>query len=99
MNTRTGTGDAMTETASNRGSILLGFLTGVGLCSIHAVIVLVSSDLAVIFRGLRFFGLVQLVYMVPVFLFLHRRKPAMAIGLAVAASLVALANIALAAMG
>ena len=88
----------MNETPPGRGSIVLGFLTGVGLCIIHAVVVLVSSDLAVVFRGLRFFGLVQLVYMVPVFLFLQRRRPAMASGLAIAASLVALANIALAGM-
>jgi len=87
------------ETPPGRGGILLGFLTGVGLCIIHAVVVLVSSDLAVVFRGLRFFGLVQLVYMVPVFLFLQRRRPAMASGLATAAVLVALANIALAMIG
>ena len=99
MNTRAGTGDPMNEISSGRGGILLGFLTGVGLCIIHAVVVLVSSDLAVVFRGLRFFGLVQLVYMVPVFLFLQRRSPAMASGLAIAAVLVALANIALTMMG
>jgi len=89
----------MSETLPDRGGILLGFLTGVGLCIIHAVVVLISSDLAVVFRGLRFFGLVQLIYMVPIFLFLQRRRPAMATGLAIAASLVALANIALAGMG
>jgi hypothetical protein len=88
----------MNEKASGRDSIVLGFLTGVGLCSIHAVIVLASSDLAVLIHGLRFFGLVQFVYMVPAFLILQRRRLAMASGLAIAAVLVALANIALATM-
>lgn len=89
----------MNEISPHRADILLGFLAGVGLCSIHAVIVLVSSDLAVIFRGLRFFGLIQLVYMIPIFLLLQRRRPAMAAGLAIAATLVGLGNVALAMMG
>jgi len=87
------------ETPPGRGSVLLGFLTGVGLCIIHAVAVLASSDLAVVIHGLRFFGLVQFVYMIPAFLILLRRRPAMASGLAIAASLVGLANIAFAMMG
>jgi hypothetical protein len=85
----------VTETQTNRGGIVLGFLTGAGLCVIHAVIVLASSDMSFVFRGLRFFGLIQFIYMIPVFLFLQRRRPGMASGLAIAASLVALANIAL----
>jgi len=89
----------MSETLPDRGGILLGFLTGIGLCIIHAVIVLASSDLAVVIHGLRFFGLVQFVYMIPAFLILLRRRPAMASGLAIAAGMVALANIAFAMMG
>ncbi len=89
----------MSETLPDRGGILLGFLTGIGLCIIHAVIVLASSDLAVVIHGLRFFGLVQFVYMIPALLILLRRRPAMASGLAIAAGMVALANIAFAMMG
>jgi hypothetical protein len=89
----------MSETLPDRGNILLGFMMGVGLCIIHAVVVLASSDLAMLIHGLRFFGLVQLVYMIPIFLFLQRRRPAMASGLATAAILVGLANIAFAMMG
>jgi hypothetical protein len=86
----------MNETSQAKGGIASGFFLGIGLCIVQAlltwVIVLISKSLGVIIFGLYFYGLIQLVYVVPLYLFLRKRKPATATGLAIAAGLVILVN-------
>jgi heme/copper-type cytochrome/quinol oxidase subunit 4 len=81
--------------------IVKGFGMGIGLCILQGAVTwgIASGSgnqkgLTVLVIGLMFFGLIQLVYVVPLFLFLRKRRPATATGLAIAASLVALVNIA-----
>ncbi len=84
--------------------IAAGFFLGIGLCILQGAVTwgIASSSgnqkgLTVLVIGLMYFGLIQLIYMIPVYLLLRKRRPATATGLAIAASLVALVNIACAA--
>ena len=52
-----------------------------------------TKSLTAIVFGMLFFGLIQLVYVVPVWRFLGKSNPPMATGLAIEACLVALVNI------
>jgi len=84
--------------------IVKGFAMGTGLCILQGAVTwgIASSSgnqkgLTVLVIGLMYFGLIQLIYVVPLFLFLRKRRPATATGPVIAASLVALVNIACAA--
>lgn len=88
----------------NEGSVAAGFGLGVGLTALQGLalwLVLASgaipgnSGLTVLIVGLAGFGLIQLAYMVPVYLYLRmRKKTETAKGLLIEACLVLLVNVA-----
>ena len=84
-----------------RGSVGRGFLLGVGLNLLQGVLlwlVMISlpgyENIGPLIIGLGGWGLIQLIYVVPIYLHLRRRnKSATAKGLIIAASIVVLINV------
>jgi hypothetical protein len=96
--------DNPVQQPSDTKGVAAGFFLGIGLCILQGAVTggIASSagnqkGLTVLMIGLMFFGLIQLIYMIPIYLLLRKRRPAIATGLAIVASLVALVNIACAA--
>jgi len=85
------------EDASDKGSFGNGFALGIGLGVVQTFvtwcIVWATNNLQVIVVGMMFFGLIQLIYVVPLYVFLRRRESPAAIGLAIAACLIALISV------
>lgn len=87
----------MNEAKQEKGGIGKGFFLGISLGVVQAIAAVgigeIVNKLSVLIFEVFFFGLIQLVYMVPLYLFLRKREPATATGLVIAAGLVALANV------
>jgi hypothetical protein len=87
----------VSESASNKGSFGNGFFLGLGLAVVQGFltfVLLVATDShQVVTIGIRFFGLLQLIYMVPLCLFHRRRQLYTAAGLATAACFIAVLSI------
>jgi hypothetical protein len=87
----------VSESPSDKGSFGNGFFLGLGLCVVQAFVTFgilwATNSFLVIVIAVRYFGLTQLVYMIPLYLFLRKRQSSAAIGLATAACFVAMISI------
>lgn len=87
----------MSEGASDKGGFGNGFALGIGLGVVQMFVTLfivqATNDPKALFVGTMFFGLIQLIYVVPLYVFLRRHQPSSATGLAVAACLIALISV------
>jgi hypothetical protein len=87
--------DSVSDGKEDRGSVVEGFFKGAGLGFLQAMVTFFLSSLfgsQVLSDGMLFFGLIQLIYVIPIFLYLLKESPDTAYGLAVYAALVALIN-------
>lgn len=87
----------MSDGASDKGGFGNGFALGIGLAVVQlfvtGTIEWAANNRQPIGVGMKFFGLIQLIYVVPLYVFLKRHQPPAATGLAAAAGFIALINV------
>jgi heme/copper-type cytochrome/quinol oxidase subunit 4 len=87
--------DGSTTNEPDTGSVIRGFFKGAFLGFVQALATFFLSSIfgsQILLGGLLFFGLIQLIYVIPLFLSMNKDTPDTAKGLAIYAALVALLN-------